>query len=412
MILDERITAEVYSMPMLYAGSVFNKYRTVTYDCPRLYVEGYLTLGDEGCVICIVSTSSYGCIVYLLAAYYFIKYLNILEEIGMKEKINVAVVGATGMVGRKMLQVLEERNFPIDNLYLFATSRSAGSKVTYVGREYTVEELTETSFDRGIDIALFSAGASTSLKFAPIAASKGTVVIDNSSAWRMDESIPLVVPEVNPEDISWNKGIIANPNCSTIQAVVALKPLHDKYRIKRIIYSTYQAVSGAGMGGYSDLQAGYKGEAPKKFVHPIAGNCLPHIDSFLDNGYTKEEIKMVNETKKIMHDDSLRITATTVRVPVFHSHSESINVEFEKDFDLNELKSVLENAPGIIVQDEPSRNLYPMPLYAENKDEVFVGRIRRDDSVESGINMWVVADNIRKGAATNAVQIAQLFLNK
>lgn len=328
----------------------------------------------------------------------------------MKEKLNVAVVGATGMVGRKMLQVLEERNFPIDNLYLFATSRSAGSKVKYGGCEYTVEELTETSFDRGIDIALFSAGATTSLKYAPIAASKGTVVIDNSSAWRMDPSIPLVVPEVNSEDISWNKGIIANPNCSTIQAVVALKPLHDKYKIKRIIYSTYQAVSGAGQSGYNDLVAGYKGEGPKKFVHPIAGNCLPHIDSFLENGYTKEEMKMVKETKKIMHDDSLRITATTVRVPVFHGHSESINVEFEKEFDLDELKSVLASAPGVIVEDDLAKNLYPMPINAEDKDEVFVGRIRRDESVDSGINMWVVADNIRKGAATNAVQIAQLFI--
>jgi len=328
----------------------------------------------------------------------------------MKERLNVAVVGATGMVGRKMLQVLQERNFPIENLYLFATAKSAGNKLAYGDKEYTVEELTENSFDRGIDIALFSAGASTSLKFAPIAASKGTIVIDNSSAWRMDKTVPLVVPEVNPEDISWNKGIISNPNCSTIQAVVALKPLHDKYGIKRIVYSTYQAVSGAGVGGYNDLEAGYRKEAPKKFVHPIAGNCIPHIDSFLDNGYTKEEVKMIEETKKIMHDDSLRITATTVRVPVFHGHSESINVEFKKDFDLDELKSVLSNAPGVIVQDDPSQNLYPMPIYAEDKDEVFVGRIRRDESVEYGINMWVVADNIRKGAATNAVQIAQLFL--
>lgn len=328
------------------------------------------------------------------------------------KKVNVAVVGATGMVGRKMLEVLSERKFPIDNLYLFASAKSAGSKINYDGTEYAVEELTENSFDRGIDIALFSAGASTSLKFAPIAASKGTVVIDNSSAWRMDDTIPLVVPEVNPEDVKWNKGIIANPNCSTIQAVVALKPLHDRYRIKRIVYSTYQSVSGAGMGGYNDLMNGYNGEAPKKFLYPIAGNCLPHIDTFLPNGYTKEEMKMINETRKIMHDQNLRITATTVRVPVLYSHSESINVEFMNDFDLNDLKGILSSYPGIILQDNPENNEYPMPLYCANKDEVFVGRIRRDESVEYGINMWVVADNIRKGAATNAVQIAQLLVNE
>lgn len=328
------------------------------------------------------------------------------------KKYNVAVVGATGMVGRKMLEVLHERNFPINNIYAFASYRSAGSKIKYGDKELTVEELTEKSFDRGIDIALFSAGASTSLKFAPIAAKKRTVVVDNSSAWRMNDSVPLVVPEVNPEDVNWNKGIIANPNCSTIQAVVALKPLHDKYKIKRIVYSTYQSVSGAGMGGYMDLLNGYKGEAPKKFIYPIAGNCLPHIDSFLPNGYTKEEIKMINETKKIMHDSSLRITATTVRVPVFYSHSESINVEFERDFDIDELRDLLSKSPGIIVQDNPEKNEYPMALYAANKDEVFVGRIRRDESIEYGINMWVVADNIRKGAATNAVQIAELLIKK
>ncbi|KPU42204.1 aspartate-semialdehyde dehydrogenase [Oxobacter pfennigii] len=328
------------------------------------------------------------------------------------KKVNVAVVGATGMVGRKMLQVLEERDFPIENLYMFSSKKSAGQKIVYCGKEYTVEELTETSFDRGIDIALFSAGGSTSLQFAPIAASKGTVVIDNSSAWRMDESVPLVVPEVNPEDINWNKGIIANPNCSTIQAVVALKPLHNSYGIKRIVYSTYQSVSGAGVSGYSDLENGYKGDAPKKFLYPIAGNCLPHIDSFLENGYTKEEMKMVNETKKILHDDSLRITATTVRVPVFYSHSESINVELNKDFSVNEVKELLRRSPGIVLQDDPENNQYPTPLYTADKDEVYVGRIRRDESLDYGLNMWVVADNIRKGAATNAVQIAQLLLNR
>lgn len=323
------------------------------------------------------------------------------------KKVKLAVVGATGMVGRTFIKVLEERNLPIEDIYFFSSSRSAGSTITFNGKDYTVEELTETSFDRGIDIALFSAGGSTSEKFAPIAASKGCIVVDNSSQWRMDPTVPLVVPEVNPQDIAWNKGIIANPNCSTIQAVVALKPLHDKYRIKRIVYSTYQAVSGAGMKGYSDLENGLKGEAPKKFPHPIAGNCLPHIDVFLENGYTKEEMKMVHETRKILGDQSLRITATTVRVPVFNGHSESVNVEFEKQFDLDELKEVLRNAPGVIVEDDVANNVYPMPVNASGRDETFVGRIRRDESVESGVNLWVVADNIRKGAATNAVQIAQ-----
>jgi len=323
------------------------------------------------------------------------------------KKIKLAVVGATGMVGRTFLKVLEERNLPIEEIYFFSSARSAGTKINFNGNEYTVEELTEKSFDRGIDIALFSAGGSTSEKFSPIAASKGCIVVDNSSAWRMDPTVPLVVPEVNSDDIKWNKGIIANPNCSTIQAVVALKPLHDKYKIKRIVYTTFQAVSGAGMKGYSDLEEGNKGEAPKKFPHPIAHNVLPHIDVFVENGYTKEEMKMIFETRKIIGDDSLKITATTVRVPVFNGHSESINVEFEKQFDLNELKEVLANAPGVIVQDDPANNVYPLPIYASGKDETFVGRIRRDESVESGVNLWVVADNIRKGAATNAVQIAQ-----
>lgn len=326
------------------------------------------------------------------------------------KKYNVAVVGATGMVGRKMLQVLQERKFPIENLYLFSSKKSAGTVINYEGKDITVEELTENSFDRGIDFALFSAGGSTSQKFAPIAASKGTVVIDNSSAWRMDEKVPLVVPEVNPEDIKWHNGIIANPNCSTIQAVVALKPLLDNYGIKRIVYSTYQSVSGAGVQGYKDLEDGLKGEAPKKFPHPIAGNCLPHIDVFLPNGYTKEEEKMINETRKIMHAPDIKITATTVRVPVYYSHSESINVELEKDFDIDELKKVMASKEGLILMDNPSENVYPTARYAENKDEVFVGRIRRDVSQDHGIDMWVVADNIRKGAATNAVQIAQLFI--
>lgn len=326
------------------------------------------------------------------------------------KKFKFAVVGATGMVGSTFLKVLEERKLPIEEIYFFASSRSAGKTITFLGKDYIVEELTEHSFDRGIDIALFSAGGGTSKTYAPIAAQKGCVVIDNSSAWRMEPDVPLVVPEVNPRDILWNKGIIANPNCSTIQAVVALKPLHDKYVLKRVVYSTYQAVSGAGVAGWNDLENGLKGEAPRKFSHPIANNCLPHIDVFTENGYTKEELKMVFETRKILGLPNLRVTATTVRVPVFNGHSESINVEFEKPFDLVELKEALSSFPGIVVQDDPVNNLYPMPITASGKDEVFVGRIRRDESVDSGVNLWVVADNIRKGAATNAVQIAQKLI--
>lgn len=326
------------------------------------------------------------------------------------KKLSIAVVGATGMVGRTFLKVLEEEKLPVENYYLFASKRSAGTKLEFMGKEYIVEELCENSFDRGIDIALFSAGGSTSEKFAPIAAAKGCVVIDNSSAWRMDENVPLVVPEVNPLDIKKNNGIIANPNCSTIQAMVALKPLDDKYRIKRIVYSTYQAVSGAGLGGWNDLENGLKGEKPQKFPHPIANNCLPHIDVFLPNGYTKEEMKMVNETHKILGRDDIRITATTVRVPVFNSHSEAINVEFEKPFELAELVQVLKDAPGITVQDDPENNVYPMAISATGTNDTYVGRIRRDESVESGVNLWVVADNIRKGAAANAVQIAKKLI--
>lgn len=324
----------------------------------------------------------------------------------------IAVVGATGMVGRTFLKVLEEYKLPAESYTLFSSAKSAGSVINFMGKDHVVRELTETSFDEGFDIALFSAGGGTSLKFAPIAAEKGCLVIDNSSAWRMDPKVPLVVPEVNPEEIKKHSGIIANPNCSTIQAMVALKPLHDKYKIKRIVYSTYQAVSGAGRQGFEDLENGLKGEAPKKFPYPIAGNCIPHIDVFLPNGYTKEEEKMINETRKILGDDSIRITATTVRVPVFNGHSESINLEFEKQFDLSELRSVLENAPGIVVQDDTANNVYPMAIYAEGHDETFVGRIRRDESVESGVNLWVVADNIRKGAASNAVQIAKKYIEQ
>ncbi|HWR23477.1 MAG TPA: aspartate-semialdehyde dehydrogenase [Feifaniaceae bacterium] len=331
------------------------------------------------------------------------------------KQYNVAVVGATGIVGRKFLQVLEERKLPVANYYLFASKRSAGTTLPFMGKGYTVRELTETCFDGlDIDIALFSAGGGTSEQFAPVAARAGAVVIDNSSAWRMDPEVPLVVPEVNPEHISQykNKGIIANPNCSTIQAMVALKPLHEAYGLKRVVYSTYQAVSGAGQQGYMDLEEGIKGNAPRKFPHPIAGNCLPHIDSFLDTGYTKEEQKMINESRKILSLPELRVTATTVRVPVFHGHSESVNVEFERSFELTELVEVLRRAPGLVVQDDPKNGVYPMPLAAADTDPVYVGRIRRDFSVESGINFWCVADNIRKGAATNAVQIAQELIRQ
>ena len=329
------------------------------------------------------------------------------------KQIKLAVVGASGMVGRTFVSILEQKNLPVSEYVFFASKRSAGTTITFKGKEYIIEELTETSFDRGFDIALFSAGGDTSKVFAPIAAAKGCTVIDNSSCWRMDPDVPLVVPEVNPQEIAnCKKGIIANPNCSTIQAVVALKPLLDAYGIKRIVYSTYQAVSGAGLAGYTDLQEGLKGEAPKKFPHPIAGNCLPHIDVFTESGYTKEELKMIEETRKILGAPELRVTATTVRVPVFDSHSESVNVELEKPFELADVVKLFENAPGIVVQNDSANNEYPMALSAAGKDEVFVGRIRRDFSVENGLNLWVVADNIRKGAALNAIQIAETMLQE
>ncbi len=325
---------------------------------------------------------------------------------------NVAVVGATGNVGRKMLSILKERNFPINNLYLFASKRSAGKKIEFKGKEYIVEETCDSNIlSKKIDFALFSAGGDTSLNFAPVFAKNGSIVIDNSSAWRMDPKVPLVVPEVNPEDIKWNNGIIANPNCSTIQAMPVLKAINDKYGLKRVIYSTYQAVSGAGMQAIEDLENGVQGIAPKKFPKPIFGNVLPHIDVFLENGYTKEEMKMINETKKILHLDDLKITATTVRVPVLNSHSESINVETLKPFDLKDIVTVLDNQPGVKVCDDVNNLVYPTPLEASDKDEIFVGRIRRDFSVDNGLNLWVVADNIRKGAALNAVQIAELIIN-
>ncbi|MGL5314391.1 MAG: aspartate-semialdehyde dehydrogenase [Peptostreptococcaceae bacterium] len=326
------------------------------------------------------------------------------------KKVNVAIVGATGVVGRTFLKVLEERKFPIDNLYLFSSAKSAGSSVSFDGKDYIVEELNENVFDRDIQIALFSAGGEISEKYAPIAASKGVIVVDNSSHWRMDPEVPLVVPEVNPEAVKDHKGIIANPNCSTIQAVVPLRCLHDKYKLKRVIYSTYQAVSGSGVRGIQDLEKGVQGEPNKFYPHPIAFNCLPHIDDFTDNGYTKEELKMINETKKIFNNYDLKVTATTVRVPVKNGHSESINVEFENEFDLNELVNELKNVKGVVVIDNPAANEYPTAVECDDRDEVFVGRLRRDFSIDNGLNMWVVADNIRKGAATNTVQIAELLL--
>lgn len=327
----------------------------------------------------------------------------------MKE-YKLAIVGATGMVGRKVLEVIQEYDLPISHCSFFATRKSAGTDFFFRGKQCLVQELKTTSFDEGFDFAIFSAGSEASKFFAPIAAEKGCIVVDNSSAFRMDKAVPLVVPEVNPEAIKNHHGIIANPNCSTIQAVLPLKVLDDKYTIKRIVYSTYQAVSGAGQEGVNDLKRGLNDEEPKKFPYPIVNNCLPHIDSFLDNGYTKEEEKMINETRKILNKPDLKITATTVRVPVINSHSESINVEFEKDFDLKELKNVLKEAPGVTVQDDPENNIYPLAINATGHDDAFVGRIRRDFSVESGINFWCVADNIRKGAASNAVQIVQKLI--
>lgn len=333
------------------------------------------------------------------------------------KKYSVAVVGATGMVGNKFLEVLTEKQLPVENYYLFASAKSAGKVIDFMGKPHTVIELTEENVKaHKVDIALFSAGGSTSAKFAPVFAKEGAVVIDNSSQWRMDPNVPLVVPEVNPQDIDWHHGIIANPNCSTIQAMVALKPLYDKYGIKRIVYSTYQAVSGAGVAGYNDLLDGLKsfvkGEKyeTKKFPYQIANNCLPHIDVFLDNGYTKEEEKMIKETKKILGDDTIKVTATTVRVPVLNSHSESINVEFKKPCTKEGIVEALKNQQGIVVVDDVANNKYPMPIDSTGHDEVYVGRIRIDDTVESGCNLWVVADNIRKGAASNAVQIAEYMI--
>jgi aspartate-semialdehyde dehydrogenase len=328
------------------------------------------------------------------------------------KKYNVAVVGATGAVGREMLSILEERDFPFDNLKLLASERSAGKKMTCKGKEYTVEATTPESFE-GVDIALFSAGAGASKKFAPEAAKRGAVVVDNSSQWRMDPEVPLVVPEVNPEDIFKHKGIIANPNCSTIQMVAALKPIYDKVGIERIVVSTYQAVSGTGKAAIDELREQAKAiladEEVKSEVYPyqIAFNVLPHIDIFFDDGYTKEEIKMVNETKKIMGDDSIKVTATAARVPVVYGHAESLNIETKEKLTVSEAKELLDNAPGVSVVDKPEELAYPMQIDVENNDDVLVGRIREDNTIEKGLNLWIVANNLRKGAALNTIQIAE-----
>ena len=319
----------------------------------------------------------------------------------------IAIVGATGLVGRTALKVLEEKNIPNLDYVLFSSKKSAGTKLKFLNTDFIVRELTDSSFDEKFDFALFSAGAETSKHFAPIAASKGCIVIDNSSAFRMDDKVPLIVPEVNFEDAKNHHNIIANPNCSTIQAVVALKPLDDKFKIKRIVYPTYQAVSGAGKLGLQDLEQ----HSTLKFQHPIYDNCLPQIDTFLVNHYTKEEMKMVNETRKILKHPTLPITATAVRVPVTNCHGESINVVFEKSFKLTDIFNTLKSAPGIVVQDDIENNIYPISSNVNGHDEVFVGRIRKDFSIKNGLNLWIVADNLRKGAASNAIQIIEKMIN-
>ncbi|MDD3397608.1 MAG: aspartate-semialdehyde dehydrogenase [Clostridia bacterium] len=328
-------------------------------------------------------------------------------------KHNIAVVGASGLVGRKILQLLDEFDIEINNLYLYSSAKSAGKIIKFKGNGYVLLELKQENLvSKKIDFALFSAGNSVSKEFAPMLAQSGAIVIDNSSYFRMQSDVPLIVPEVNPEAINTHKNIISNPNCSTIQAMVVLAPLHKRYKIKKLVFSTYQAVSGAGQKGCADLKNGIAGKENKFFPHPIFNNILPHIDIFYDDGYTKEEYKMINETRKILNDESIKITATAVRVPVFNCHSESVNVEFEKPCDINEIKQILTNSENVIVLDDFLNCSYPTPLQATGKNEVFVGRIRKDFSVESGANLWIVADNIRKGAATNAVQILKLLINK
>jgi len=334
-----------------------------------------------------------------------------------KEKYEVAVVGATGAVGRRMLTTLEERNFPVANLMALASARSAGQTLAFRGQAIKVKELQEDSF-KGIDIALFSAGGSISKQLAPIAVESGCVVIDNSSAWRMDKDVPLIVPEVNPSALGDEWGIIANPNCSTIQMVMALKPIHDEYRIRRVVVSTYQSVSGSGQKAMEELEQQSRDVLDGKsaqcnvYPHQIAFNCLPHIDVFLDNGYTKEEIKMVNETRKILEDDSIEVSPTAVRVPVVYSHSEAVNVETEQAMTAKEVKELLSSFPGVSVVDNPEQNEYPLAINASGSGDVLVGRIRSDLTRPNAVNFWVVSDNLLKGAAYNAVQIAELLLKR
>lgn len=335
----------------------------------------------------------------------------------MVSSYRVAIVGATGAVGEEMRKILEERDFPVSSLKLLASHRSKGKRLNFKGEEILVEELKENSF-KDVDMALFSAGASISREFAPLAAKNDCIVIDNSSAFRMEKDVPLVVPEVNPEDLKNHQGIIANPNCSTIQMVVVLKPLHDNFNLKRVVVTTFQSVSGTGKKAIQELYEQSKdfleGKPLKKNVYPhqIAFNVLPHIDVFLENAYTKEEMKLVNETRKIMHLPELKITATCVRVPVFISHSESVNIETEKEISAEKAREVLSSAPGIKVEDNPSENLYPLPIRAAGKDYTYVGRIRKDESIENGLNLWIVSDNLRKGAALNAVQIGETLIQK
>lgn len=326
--------------------------------------------------------------------------------------MKVAVVGATGLVGTKMLQVLAERNFPVSELIPVASEKSVGKKILFKGKEYSIVSW-QDAVEKKPNVAIFSAGGSTSKELAPKFAEVGCTVIDNSSAWRMEPGVPLVVPEVNAAVLKATDKIIANPNCSTIQMVVVLKPLHDKYKIKRVVVSTYQSVTGTGKKAVDQMmneRQGVKGEMA--YAYPIDMNAIPHIDVFLDNGYTKEEMKMVLETKKIMGDDSIRVTATTVRIPTVGGHSESVNIEFEKDFDLDEVRSILSNSPGVVVVDDVKNLKYPMPIHAHDKDDTFVGRIRRDETQPNTLNCWIVSDNLRKGAATNAVQIAEYLLSK
>ena len=327
-------------------------------------------------------------------------------------KVKVGVAGATGAVGREMIKTLERLDFPVENLRLFASERSKGIKIPFRGKDIAIEVLEDKIFEEyDTELIIMSAGGSISKEWAPRFVKHGSFVVDNSSAWRMEKDIPLVVPEVNPDKLTKDAKLIANPNCSTIQMVVVLKPLHDHFKIKRVVVSTYQSVTGAGNKAVIQLQEELAGRTPKeaKFPHRIAFNCLPHIDIFFDDGYTKEEVKMMKETQKIM-GEPIKVTATTVRVPVIGGHSESVNIEFEKPCTVSEVRSLLQRAPGVIVQDDPAKNLYPMPLNSYDKDEVFVGRIRKDETIPSGINLWIVSDNIRKGAATNAVQIAEALI--